>query len=77
MTAEEFSAEADKVISPAIERLAQMAFETVPSENVETLVGYYLDIARYVAIHPRSTWKCSSSSRRRLHNWDGHRITTT
>jgi predicted phosphohydrolase len=49
VTAEEFSAEADKVISPAIERLVQMAFETVPRENVEMLVRYYRDMVKEYA----------------------------
>ena len=46
MNAEEFTREADKVVSPAIERLIQMAFETVPAESVERLVSAYLDIVK-------------------------------
>jgi hypothetical protein len=49
VTAEEFTIEADKVVSPAVERLLMLAFETVPADKVEILVGSYLGMVREYA----------------------------
>ena len=50
MTAEEFTAEAERLLAPPIERLIQMAFETTPADNVENLVVASLDLMARAAV---------------------------
>lgn len=50
MTAEEFATAADLALSPAIERLVKIPFDTVPPGNVESLVVQYIDMMKDVAI---------------------------
>lgn len=50
MTAEEFTTEADAVITPAVERLVYLAFQTVPQERVHRLLAAYFEIMKKCAV---------------------------
>ena len=50
MTAEEFREAADLALTPAIMTVVRLGFETVPPENVATLVASCMDRYRVLAI---------------------------
>lgn len=50
MSPEEFSAEADNILTPAIERLIKHAFDNGPAQGVEIFIGAYLDLAKECAL---------------------------
>jgi hypothetical protein len=50
MTAEEFTQAADLALTPAIMSVVRFAFETVPPENVATLVASRVDRYKELAV---------------------------